>query len=31
MVSRKVKLRTEAPVFGGVNFKGPKVSKLLVG
>jgi hypothetical protein len=31
VVSRKAKLRTEAPVNGGRNYNGPKVAKFLVG
>ena len=30
-VSRKAKLRNEAPVNGGRNYNGPKVAKFLVG
>jgi len=31
VVSRKAKLRIEAPVNGGRNYNGPKVAKFLVG
>ncbi len=31
LVSRKMKLATEAPVNGGRNYNGPKVAKFLVG